>query len=201
MGYFIFGALMVHIVAMNTLMDGLPERPWAIALGSLVALWGLALMGLAVRFWGGYRHPIFRALGSEAATIVADVERELEHAQVFGEWDRRIYLSDHWLLSGGVLIRLSDILWFYPKTTRHSVNFIPTGTTRSVELFTTNRSGHNALPLTLNADDADALYAELLKRAPWAFEGFRPEWKTKWQSIAREVEAKVVAKQSDSYRA
>jgi len=201
MVYIVFGGLIIHTVAINTFMGGLPDRLWAILVGAVVALFGLALFGFGIRLGGGYRHPIFRALGDEAPDIVGQVEREMESALVFGEWDGRIYLSDHWLLSGGVLIRLSDLLWFYPKTTKHSVNLVPTGTTRSVELFTTDRSGYSVLPLTVNArDDADALYAELLKRAPWAFAGFRPKWRGKWERIAREVESKVASRRSESYR-
>lgn len=203
--YMVFGALIVHVVIMSTVMGELPDRVWAIVVGTLVALFGLALFGAGVRYWGGYRHPIFRALSDDSSKLVAkavdEVEREMKGAQVFGSWDSRVYVSKHWLLSGGILIRLSDVLWLYPKTTKHSVNFIPTGTNRSVELFTKERSGHHVLPLTVNAfDGADALYAELLKRAPWAFAGFRPEWREQWEQIAREVESKVTARQSESYR-
>ncbi|MFK8000167.1 MAG: DUF6709 family protein [Polyangiales bacterium] len=203
--YIVFGGLIVHVVVMSTVMGGLPDRLWAIAVGTIVALFGVALIGAGIRYWGGYRHPIFRALGDDAperlGKAVGEVEREMERAQVFGSWDGRVYVSDHWLLSGGVLVRLSDLVWLYPKTTKHSVNLIPTGTTRSVELFTTDRSGYRLLPLTVNAHEgADALYAELLKRAPWAFAGFRPEWREQWERIAREVESKVAARQSESYR-
>lgn len=203
--YMVFGGLIVHVVVMNTVMGELPDRVWAIVVGAIVMLFGLALIGTGIRYWAGYRHPIFRALSGDAPELVGkavgEVESELDRAQVFGAWDGRVYLAEHWLLSGAVLIRLSDVLWVYPKTTKHSVNFIPTGTTRSVELFTTKRSGYHALPLTVNAHEgADALYAELLKRAPWAFAGFRPEWRERWEQIAPEVESKVAARQSESYR-
>ncbi len=75
------------------------------------------------------------------------------------------------------LLRLQDLLWAYRKITKHSVNFIPAGTTQAAVLICYG----GARTFVAN----ERLVAEILHfasiRAPWAFIGYSKQLDTLFQ--------------------
>lgn len=93
-----------------------------------------------------------------------------------------VYLTPNWLLYVAVgvdLLYLRSVAWAYFSSVAHSVNHVPTGTTRTILIYRTNSPD----PLAVAVDsekEADEILTELQKRAPWAFYGFKEEYLNAW---------------------
>jgi hypothetical protein len=65
-----------------------------------------------------------------------------------------------------------EIIWIYKKRTKHSVNFIPTGTTYSLVLRDTR--GKTA-EMSAPEQNIDAYLVSLREQAPWVIFGYNGE--------------------------
>ncbi len=155
------------------------KAPGALAamafLGLVAMLFGWRAKVAAQRASKPETHPIFQDLRvyGEPTRVTAQVEEEMQSPDVqrFGE----IALTSSFLIRESwpsAVVRHDDITWVYAKSVRHSVNFIPTGTTHSFELFTRSDL-HRWIALGLEANDA--LYAALQRAAPHAQFGYTRE--------------------------
>ena len=166
---------------------------WVTTAKQTEALAAMTFLGLVALFFGWRTkiaagraskpttHPLFDELRiyGEPMLVAERVEQEMQALDVqrFGE----VALTFSFLVKESwprAVIRHDDIAWVYPKSTRHSVNFIPTGTTHSLELFTIS-SMHRWVALGLESNDA--LYAALQRVAPQAQFGYSPERERQFQ--------------------
>jgi len=112
----------------------------------------------------------------------------------------KLLFTQNWILqpyrSGLHVIHRPTLVWAYTKhlATRHSVNFIPTGTTHTYSVlihyldFTTVRS----LEInTANQDAANDLLKYIFQYAPWIVAGYTPEIANSWKTNAAEIIASV----------
>ncbi len=145
---------------------------------ALLAAWRLTV---AVRRRAQpWRHPRLQAFApfGEPLEVAAALEREVERGEAVVIGD--VLLGARLLVKTGApysVVALNQLAWVYAKTTRHSVNFIPVGSTTTYEVFGTSR-GQRFVPLSLTADVK--LYEELKARAPQARFGWSVENEEWW---------------------
>jgi hypothetical protein len=96
-----------------------------------------------------------------------------------------------WLLRattyGLQVIHVFDLVWIYKKVTKHSVNFIPTGTTTASIICT--RYGQ-ALEVSTGVL-TESLLQQLVERAPWVIAGWSAERAGIWGKQAGALVAAV----------
>jgi len=100
-------------------------------------------------------------------------------------------LMPTWLLRattyGLQIIHVYDLVWIYKKLTKHSVNFIPTGTTMAGVICT--RYGQ-ALEVSSGVL-TESLLQQLFERAPWVIAGYSAELAGIWKRDAAGLVAAV----------
>lgn len=148
------------------------------ALVTALALWRFAV-GVR-RFRAPTTHPLYAEFAPHGDPVA--VAAEVEQACVCGkarELDGVVF-TDRFIVRLGAfhgIARLDDIAWVYLKTTKHSVNFIPMGTTRSLEVFTyTGPARWTAM--VLSADPA--VYELIRAAATRARFGYSPDNEQWW---------------------
>ncbi|MBC7798651.1 MAG: hypothetical protein H7Z37_17415 [Pyrinomonadaceae bacterium] len=99
-----------------------------------------------------------------------------------------IYILPNWILKKGSFSmtaqHVEDVVWVYQKTTKHSVNFIPTGKTHEVVLYGSNKSSFSLTGTFLNEQKANDLIDKIYNRAPWIIVGFDNDLLKTWNSNA-----------------
>jgi hypothetical protein len=71
-----------------------------------------------------------------------------------------------------------DIVWAYPKVTKHYHNGIPTGKTYSA--MVRDAKGHS-MEVSGKKDSVPKLLESLKRRMPWILVGYTKELETLWQ--------------------
>jgi len=98
---------------------------------------------------------------------------------------------------GVELAPLEDVAWVHKKVTKHSVNFIPTGTSVSlvIHVLKKGKRGHYLHEVELDASEAevDILFARITEHVPWAIVG----WDASLEHNAEEVVARVRRKRAE----
>jgi hypothetical protein len=166
---------------------------WGLAIGLpfyVLAWWNIIR---AIRRMGRCeRHPIVQRLARYGTP--AEVAQSID-AQVK---DRANVLMRHgfistpaWLLRpttfGLDTLHVFDLVWAYKKVTKHSVNFIPTGTTSASVICT--RYGQT---LEVNSGNGtEGFLQHIAERAPWIIAGYSPELAGIWQKNAGALVAAV----------
>jgi hypothetical protein len=92
-----------------------------------------------------------------------------------------VFITKRFLVRTGiahVVLALDDISWVYVKQTKYSVNFIPVGTSRSLEMYS---YGPAHRWVTVGVDVDIALFALLTKEATRARFGYTPENEAWWK--------------------
>lgn len=158
----------------------------AVGLNSLfITLFGWRLIVAARRLLDVARHPIFRdfAVFGDPLALARSLEEEVAAGVAKQHGD--VIVSPRWLVTLGLghgVIPLAEVAWVYPKTTSRSINFIPIGTSETLEIFTLSSAGAH-VSHTISMDGA--ILKELLERAPWAWFGYTAERAARW-STAKE---------------
>lgn len=152
-----------------------------------------------------FQNPSIQALQrfGDARTILPQIEEELRQTNSVFRCSM-LWLTKNWLITTkytGIEIRsIKELVWIYPQTTTHSVNFIPTGSTHG--LIICDSSG-DYTQIYLPSGDFATIIESIHERAPWAFYGFAPEYKKSWQGKNRaamiaEVEERRKAIENES---
>jgi hypothetical protein len=94
------------------------------------------------------------------------------------------------------VMKRDEIVWIYKKRTKHSVNFIPTGTTYAL-ILRDSRAG--LLEVTAKQPSVDSYLASFANQTPWVIFGYDPKvekfYKKELQAFVRKVsDRKVSAK-------
>ncbi len=116
----------------------------------------------------------------DARTTAHEIELAAQSGSA-ASFEQRV-ITDRFLVVVGLLhtvIELTDIAWMYSKATRHSVNFIPLGTTYSIEIHTFSTAHRwTSLGMTSNS----VLLEALQKKAIRARLGFSQENEAWWKA-------------------
>jgi len=200
-GRLVFGLLVLGVVVeIGIVWAVMHDAPagfyWGYVPAALLfGAFGAFLLVNGMRYLLGPTHPIYRAMGAHPTQTATEIEGELEGAAVFGDRLGKAYLTTHWLVHGSQVVRLADLVWVYPKSTKYSVNFIPVGKVSKLELLTGANSEHSNFPLSVEVGNGwRELYDAVAEAAPWAHYGYRPEWKARWHEVRAGLEAEARAK-------
>lgn len=93
-----------------------------------------------------------------------------------------------WIIQKGTFTMnfqsIEDIVWVYKKTTKHSVNFIPTGKTHEVIL--NNKQGKSISLSGLNEKKTDSIIETIYQRIPWVIAGYDDQLMGLWNANINE---------------
>lgn len=76
-------------------------------------------------------------------------------------------------------VHYSQVVWVYQKVTRHSVNFVPTGTSRAICICNTGSMPEILLPVN-DENRATDMIKFFMKTVPFAVFGYFPATKNLW---------------------
>lgn len=129
-------------------------------------------------------HPIMKGISAygDPRSVSAEIEDDLRMSNggkrkgIPGIWTNKWVLmpTTFDLLVG----KLDDLVWIYTHETKHSVNFIPTGSTWKLMMHFANKQ---CIEVDTKKENVEKLLLELLERVPWAYAGFSEELKGCWQ--------------------
>jgi hypothetical protein len=117
-------------------------------------------------------HPLCKALSQYGPlyTIVPEIDAE---ARTAASTLSGVTFTLNWVilcsLTKTVAMRRQEIVWVYKKRTKHSVNFIPTGTTYSLVL---RDSRGRLLEISNSEQNVDGYLSSLAKQTPWVIFGY-----------------------------
>ena len=164
------------VLVSGTRMEGkIPTVIWVIAVLSFLA--GLLFFTTSI---SDLRHPEkhdvvkwseFGSPDEQIALIEKDWNTTPTNRRVrFGDY----FLTPNWLLQiNSTDVRsypLRYVVWAFPSSKSHSVNGVPTGTTRSVKIHNTKSKFPWSIQLFSDEAMTEFLFA-LQERAPWGFYG------------------------------
>ncbi len=167
---------------------------------ALVALAAVVLLFL----WKGI--PVLRYLMSiESHPVVRRIQKWSPDALM--ELERTVNAgglkSNAWTVLGKFIVyrsffgfdalRADDLLWAYKGVTKHSVNFVPTGTTYAAHLVC--YGGHATIAGTDKA--VDDILRSASESTPWAIFGFSKELAAKIKAQPAELAAAVEARKKE----
>jgi hypothetical protein len=176
---------------------GLVTIGWSLGgWGYLTAMIGIAWIVFVIRGVIKRRTPTGDPLDIQLSkhgtpeAIASELEKEFA-GQTFRP--HQIYVGQRWLCYSWkkqvTICKIDTLVWAYWERIRHSVNFVPTGTTH--QLVAWSRDGRGvALPLRKKKDVELALEA-LHRAAPWVFVGFTEALKESWNSDREDLIALV----------
>lgn len=176
------------------MLDGTPFRTRGFFyLAFMVPAAGLSLWGLSVaarRDADPARHPMMKELArhGDAGEMAAALDDEVA---MMGGAPKGLsaFATAGWFVrrAGPYRVhvrKLSDLAWVYVKSTRHSVNGIPTGTTFGIVVW-------DRLGRALNIGDARGkggeqaahdLILKIRERAPWVMGGYGQDLERMWKT-------------------
>ncbi len=189
--------LMILISGGPDLFQGLKQGDGGSIVGTLVLGLLFALFGWlttsAVSILNNPRsHSIYTKMASigPVDTIVADLEKQVrETGQKMGSF---IFTPNYLVNASAVeLHQYTDLVWIYKKQTRHSVNFIPTGSTYEVIMHTRDGKEH-----TMQASCAvvDQVLQTLARGCPWIVAGYSDQLRNLWSRTRGDFIAEVDAR-------
>jgi hypothetical protein len=117
-------------------------------------------------------HPLCKQLGQYGTlyTLVPEIDEE---ARTAASTLAGVTFTLNWVilcsLSKTVVMRRPEIVWAYKKRTKHSVNFIPTGTTYSLIL---RDSRGKLVEISNSEQNIDIYLSSLVQQTPWVIFGF-----------------------------
>ncbi len=169
--------------------------------GFIMLFFGLPLLGIScwnLRKWNIRRseseqHPIIKNLAKqgEARDLAPKLNEEMlsPDKKTFGG----ITVLRNWIIGRFPftldIINFDQLVWVYRLETRHSINFIPTGTSVELVIMTKDKKQHK---FSCNKNQANDAIAEIFERAPWIYAGYSDELKHAWnknaQGMIQEVE-------------
>ena len=144
---------------------------------------GLFLVGIPLRrLLQPENHPLFKQLmkygGLQDVRMRIDSEIRSEGG---GEKFKSMQITTSWLIHAAPyktnVMATKDVVWAYPKVTKHYHNGIPTGTTYSAIL---RDSQGQSLEISGKKDSVPKLLESMQRRMPWVLVGFSKELEALW---------------------
>jgi hypothetical protein len=149
-----------------------------------IGVLGLYLIGIPLRrlLWSD-SHPLLKQLarygGLQDVRMRIDTELRGENG---GEKLRSMQITTNWLIHAAPyktsVMATRDVVWTYPKVTKHYHNGIPTGTTYSAII---RDSKGQSLEISGKKDAVPKILESLQRRMPWVLVGFSKELDALWQ--------------------
>ena len=145
-------------------------------------------------------HGIYAKLAAmgQVETMVADVEKQVRDC---GQQLGSFVFTPNYLLDHGnlVLMEYTDLMWIYKKQTRHSVNFIPTGSTYEVIIHTRDGKERN---MSASCKVVEQVLRTLAQGCPWIVAGYSEQLRNLWTrstgDFIAEVDARRMAYEAES---
>jgi hypothetical protein len=165
---------------------------WLLGIGIpivLLCVWNLAKW--AKRSSDPASSPIVKRLGGEQGVLAIGQQLDIE---MMGGTERfgAATVSPSFLLRPSVfdanIVRLEELVWIHKKVTQHRVNFVPTGKTYEVLLYT--RKG-TTCPVNGKEAQVNELLEKLASRYPWIIAGWSAELEATWKKNAAALIAAV----------
>jgi hypothetical protein len=146
-------------------------------------LLGLVLVGIPVRRkLQPENHPLFKQLAKYG--MLQDVQMRIDsemRSEGGGEKFGAMQITTNWLIHAAAyktnVMATRDVVWVYPKITKHYHNGIPTGKTYSAII---RDSKGQSLEISGKKDSVPKLLESLQRRMPWVLIGFSKELEALW---------------------
>ena len=176
--------------------DGLVALGIALLIPLSIAAWNL--LKWRRRSSDPTRHPFVKALAKYGPleTIVPQVDAEV--ASGYTILGNSVTATKGWFLqcsfSAVKAMRTDDVLWAYMKRTKHSVNFIPTGTTFSSLIW--DSRGQN-IETTGTEQQVLGLLTALANAMPWIIVGYDAKVQTQFRKDRNALAAVVAQRRQE----
>jgi hypothetical protein len=151
--------------------------------GAAFGLLGLWLVGIPLRRQlQPENHPLLKQLAKygQLQDIRMRIDSEIR-GEGGGEKFRSMQITTNWLIHAAPyktnVMATKDVVWAYPKVTKHYHNGIPTGTTYSAII---RDSKGQSLEISGKKDSVPKLLESLQRRMPWVLMGFSKELEALW---------------------
>ena len=174
------GAIIGYASGFNYKSEGYGSLSLSIPL-SLLAVWNFVRWNKRTKDFSC--HPICKRLSQFGGTN--DVVQQIETAVQLNSLCNTAgaIICGPWLFEktafGLKCLHIPDLVWLYKKITKHSFNFIPTGTSFAALIY--DRHG-NSLELQAGQKQIDALVSMICQQAPWIVAGYSNDLEKLWKS-------------------
>jgi hypothetical protein len=146
-------------------------------------LLGLVLVGIPVRRkLQPENHPLLKQLAKYG--MLQDIQMRIDsemRSEGGGEKFGAMQITTNWLIHAAAyktnVMATRDVVWAYPKITKHYHNGIPTGKTYSAII---RDSKCQSLDISGKKDSVPKLLESLQRRMPWVLIGFSKELEALW---------------------
>ena len=159
------------------------DNLWAAGGATALGILGLVMVAIPLRRQlQPDHHPLLIQLakfgGLQDVRMRIDTEMRGENG---GEKFGAMQITTNWLINAGAyktnVMATRDVVWAYPKVTKHYHNGIPTGTTYSAII---RDSKGQSLEISGKKDSVPKLLESLQRRMPWVLVGFSKELEALW---------------------
>lgn len=154
------------------------------AFAGFFVLLGIGFMGVALkRMLQSEKHPLLAKLAQygDVHDIRMKMDEELS-PEAGGDAFGAFQITTNWLFHATAyktgVMATRDVVWAYPKVTRHYHNGIKTGTTYTAMIR--DRKGQN-LEVRGKKDTIPRMMESLQRRMPWMLTGFSSELEQMWK--------------------
>jgi hypothetical protein len=159
------------------------DNLWLAAAGIGLGALGLVLVGIPLRRQlQPDQHPLFKQL--ERYGSLQDVRMRIDsemRSEGGGEKFGAMQITTNWLVHAPAyktnIMATKDVVWAYPKVTKHYHNGIPTGKSYSAII---RDSKGQSLEVSGKKDSVPKLLESLQRRMPWVLVGFSKELEALW---------------------
>ena len=159
------------------------DNLWVAAAGAGFGVLGLILIGIPLRRrLQPESHPLLTQLAKYGG--LQDVRMRIDsevRSEGGGEKFGAMQITTNWLIHAAAyktnLMATRDVVWVYPKVTKHYHNGIPTGKTYSAII---RDSRGQSLEISGKKDSVPKLLESLQRRMPWVLVGFSKELEALW---------------------
>jgi hypothetical protein len=156
---------------------------WVAAGAAGFGLLGLVLVGIPIRRkLQPENHPLLKQLAKYG--MLQDVQMRIDseiRSEGGGEKFGAMQITTNWLIHAAAcktsVMATRDVVWAYPKITKHYHNGIPTGKTYSAII---RDAKGQSLDISGKKDSVPKLLESLQRRMPWVLVGFSKELEALW---------------------
>ena len=160
------------------------DNLWAAGGAAALGILGLVMIGIPLRRQlQPDNHPLLIQLAKYGG--LQDVRMRIDseiRSEAGGEKFGAMQITTNWLINAAAyktnVMATRDIVWAYPKVTKHYHNGIPTGKTYSAII---RDSKGQSLEINGKKDSVPKLLESLQRRMPWAVIGYSKELEALWQ--------------------
>jgi hypothetical protein len=159
------------------------DNLWVAAAAVGFGLLGLVLVGIPIRRrLQPENHPLLKQLAKYG--MLQDVQMRIDseiRSEGGGEKFGAMQITTNWLIHAAAcktnVMATRDVVWAYPKITKHYHNGIPTGKTYSAII---RDAKGQSLEISGKKDSVPKLLESLQRRMPWVLVGFSKDLEALW---------------------